>query len=121
MTSDDAAGAEEAPRDERSDEQAPSELTSTLSLGSAEVEPEVASPDPDQAAVGALPKGSALRVRQSLAVHAFQAVHHADMARFRQECPVVRESPDRQQRVQAAGFTVDLNFPIKYGPESTGA
>jgi pSer/pThr/pTyr-binding forkhead associated (FHA) protein len=62
MTSDDAAGAEEAPRDERSDEQAPSELTSTLSLGSAEVEPEVASPDPDQAAVGALPEGSALLV-----------------------------------------------------------
>ncbi len=62
MTSDDAVGAEEAPRDERSDEQAPSELTSTLSLGSAEVEPEVAAPDPDQAAVGALPEGSALLV-----------------------------------------------------------
>jgi pSer/pThr/pTyr-binding forkhead associated (FHA) protein len=61
MASDDAVGAE-APRDERSDEQAPSELTSTLSLGSAEVEPEVAAPDPDQAAVGALPEGSALLV-----------------------------------------------------------
>jgi pSer/pThr/pTyr-binding forkhead associated (FHA) protein len=63
MSSDDAAGAEQAPRDEP----APSELTSTLSLGSAtlgsaEVEPDVAEPDPDQAAVGALPEGSALLV-----------------------------------------------------------
>jgi pSer/pThr/pTyr-binding forkhead associated (FHA) protein len=62
MTSDDVAGADQAARDERDDEQAPSELTSTLSIGSAEVEPDVAAPDPDQAAVGALPEGSALLV-----------------------------------------------------------
>jgi pSer/pThr/pTyr-binding forkhead associated (FHA) protein len=58
MSSDDAAGAQEAPRDE----QAPSELTSTLSLGSAEVEPDTAAPDADQAALGSLPEGSALLV-----------------------------------------------------------
>jgi len=58
MSSDDAAGTQGAPRDE----QALSDLTSTLSLGSAEVEPETAAPDADQAAVGALPEGSALLV-----------------------------------------------------------
>jgi pSer/pThr/pTyr-binding forkhead associated (FHA) protein len=39
-----------------------SELTSTISLGSAEVEPETPADDPDQAAVDALPEGSALLV-----------------------------------------------------------
>jgi pSer/pThr/pTyr-binding forkhead associated (FHA) protein len=40
----------------------PSEMTSTLSLGAPEVEPEQAPVDPDQAAVEALPEGSALLV-----------------------------------------------------------
>jgi FHA domain len=40
-----------------------SEMTSTMSLGSAEVEPDVAPPaDPDRAAVASLPEGSAMLV-----------------------------------------------------------
>jgi pSer/pThr/pTyr-binding forkhead associated (FHA) protein len=46
----------------RAPDAAPSEMTSTLSLGSAEVDPDVATADPDQAAVEALPEGSALLV-----------------------------------------------------------
>jgi pSer/pThr/pTyr-binding forkhead associated (FHA) protein len=65
MTSDDETGAGPDPAVPQPPhaEQAPSEMTSTLSLGSAEVEPDVApSADPDQAAVEALPEGSALLV-----------------------------------------------------------
>jgi hypothetical protein len=39
-----------------------SEMTSTLSLGTPEVEPEVAAVDPDRAALESLPEGSALLV-----------------------------------------------------------
>jgi hypothetical protein len=41
---------------------APSEMTSTVSLGAPEVEPEVTPLDPDQAALESLPEGSALLV-----------------------------------------------------------
>jgi pSer/pThr/pTyr-binding forkhead associated (FHA) protein len=68
MSSDDEAsagvpaGSEREPAPEVPEPSA-SEMTSTLSLGSAEVEPEVPPPaDPDRAAVNALPPGSALLV-----------------------------------------------------------
>ncbi len=65
MSSDDETRAGPAPDDgqpPREVEPTPSEMTSTLSLGSAEVEPDVVAADPDQAAVEALPEGSALLV-----------------------------------------------------------
>ncbi|MFI5098966.1 MAG: FHA domain-containing protein [Actinomycetes bacterium] len=65
MSSDDDPGAGTGaaePRPPRAPDAGPSEMTSTLSLGSAEVEPEGGGADPDQAAVEALPEGSALLV-----------------------------------------------------------
>jgi len=70
MSSDDdglAAGAAEGGGGEPTPAAAPpqptsSEMTSTLSLSTPEVEPEQGSADPDQAAVEALPEGSALLV-----------------------------------------------------------
>ena len=58
------------PADEHADEPAEepgtqplvSDMTSTLSLGTPEVEPEVAAVDPDRAALESLPEGSALLV-----------------------------------------------------------
>ena len=59
----DPAGSEHQPAAAPVAEPSASEMTSTMSLGSAEVEPDIAPPaDPDRAAVDALPEGSGLLV-----------------------------------------------------------
>jgi pSer/pThr/pTyr-binding forkhead associated (FHA) protein len=66
MSSDDHANAGSdpagTPLPQRDVSATASEMTSTMSLGSAEVEADQSSADPDQAAVEALPEGSALLV-----------------------------------------------------------
>ena len=62
MPADTRPADDEPTNDEPGTQPLASEMTSTLSLGTPEVEPEVAAVDPDRAALESLPEGSALLV-----------------------------------------------------------
>ena len=62
MPADDDRARDERATEEPGTQPLASEMTSTLSLGTPEVEPEVAAVDPDRAALESLPEGSALLV-----------------------------------------------------------
>ena len=131
MSSDDDPGAGTGaaePRPPRAPDAGPSEMTSTLSLGSAEVEPEGGGADPDQAAVEALPAGSALLVvrrgpnagsRFLLDADVVTAGRHPDSDIFLDDVTVSRRHARVPPR-RGAGFAVARRRAASTAPTSTG-